>query len=54
MASVRTIVAGGLGRGVEVDAQLVRMVDIVRSDGPWVQVEAAQVDDPGEVGNVAR
>ena len=38
--------------GVQIDAQLVRMIEIVRPDRMRVEVDAAQVDDPGKGGVV--
>ena len=38
---------------VEVDPELVRVVEVVGPDRVRVQVDAAQVDHPGELGRVA-
>ena len=42
------------GLGVEVDAELVGMVDVGAPHRPRVEVEAAEVDRPHEVGDVDR
>jgi hypothetical protein len=34
--------------GIEIDPQLVRVIEIAGADGVRVQLDAAQVDDPGE------
>ena len=34
--------------GIEVDAQLVGVIEVGRADGVWMQLDAAEVDDPGE------
>ena len=38
--------------GVEIDAQLVGMVEIIRADGVRMQLDAAEVHDPGEAGDI--
>ncbi len=38
--------------GVEVDAQLVGVVEVVGAHGVRVEVDAAEVDDPGQAGRV--
>ena len=42
------------GRGVEVDAQLVGVVDVLPPRRPWVEVDDAEVVGPHEVGGVHR
>ena len=42
------------GLWVQVDAQLVRMVDVRPAHGPRVEIQAAEVDRPDEVGHVDR
>src|SRR5262249_49761167 len=34
--------------GIEIDAKLVRVVEILRAHGVRMQLDAAEVDDPGE------
>ena len=41
----------GFGRRIEVDPQLVGMVDVVGAYRPGVEVEASEVDHPGEIGS---
>ena len=41
------------GDRVEVDPQLVGMVEVLRADRMRVEVDAAEVDDPGELRGVA-
>ena len=43
---------GGARSGIEVDAQLVGVVGIARTDRPRVEAEAADVDRPQEMGEV--
>ena len=40
------------GTGVEVDAELVGVVEVGGADGMRVELDAAEVDDPGEAGGV--
>ena len=40
------------GAGIEVDAELVGVVEIVAADRVRVEFDAAEVDDPGEAGGV--
>ena len=40
------------GSGIEVHAQLVGMVGVICADGVWIEVDAAQVDDPRQRGGV--
>jgi hypothetical protein len=42
------------GHGIEVDAQLVGMVEVLRAHRVRVQLEAAEVRHPGQRGRVAR
>ena len=44
---------GTPGHRVEVDPQLVGMVEVVGADRVRVEVDAAEVDDPGQAGRVA-
>ena len=46
------VVPARLGRGIEVDAQLIRMIELGRPDGPGVPVDNPKVDAPDEVGAV--
>jgi len=48
------VVPGGVGGRVEVDAQLVRAVEVGAADRPPVEVDHAEVDGPHEVGGVGR
>ena len=41
------------GTGIKIDAQLVRMLEVVSADGVRVEVNAAQVHNPGQRGRVA-
>ncbi len=43
---------GDSGDGVEVDAELVGVVEVAGADGVGVELDAAEVDDPGEAGGV--
>ena len=43
---------GDPGHGVEVDAKLVRVVEVVGSDGMRVEVDAPEVDHPGQLSSV--
>ena len=49
MASSRTAEKVAAGVGVQVDAELIGVVDVGGADGPGVEVDAAEVGDPGEV-----
>jgi hypothetical protein len=46
------VVPGNAGDGVEVDAQLVGMIEVVGQDRVRIEVETAEVRDPGEAGRV--
>ena len=46
------VLEGGFRRWVEVDAQLVGVVDVVGAHGPGVEVDAAEVDGPDDVGRL--
>jgi hypothetical protein len=37
---------------IEIDAQLVRMFEIVRKDWMWMQLDTAKIDDPHQSGFV--
>ena len=39
---------GNARHGIEIDAQLVGMIDIVRANGMRVQLEASEIGHPGE------
>ena len=50
---VAHVFPGRARAGVEVDAQLVGMIEVVGTHGVRVQVDAAEVDDPEELRGVA-
>ena len=41
------------GAGIEVDAQLIGVIEIVGANGMRIQIDAAEVHDPEELGGVA-
>ena len=49
---VADVLPGNAGAGVEIDAELVRVVEIGGADGVGMKLDAAEVDDPGEAGGV--
>ena len=51
-ATSRTAPRRTPGTGIEVDAQLVGVVEVVGAHGMRVEVDAAEVDDPGELRRV--
>ncbi len=53
-ATSRTCGPGHAGDRIEVDPQLVGMIEIVCANRMRVQVDAAQVDDPGQLSGVAQ
>jgi hypothetical protein len=50
---VHDLAPADAGPGIEVDAQLVRMVEVVRAHRMRVQIDAAEVDDPEQLRGVA-
>ena len=45
---------GHAGHRIEIDAQLVGMIEVVRAHRVRVEIDATEVDDPGELGRVAQ
>src|SRR5262249_27478593 len=41
------------GAGIEIDAQLIGMIEIVGAHGMRIEVDASEVDDPEKLGSVA-
>ena len=46
------VLPGNAGPGIEVDAELVRMVKIARAYGVGMEFDAAEVRDPGQAGSI--
>src|SRR6185295_18785289 len=42
------------GHWIEIDAQFVRVIQIVRSYRVWVKLQAGEIGEPGQRGRVAR
>ena len=42
----------GAGRGVEIEVEVIRPVDVVAARVPGIQIDTAEVDDPKEAGKI--